>query len=99
MATPWPGRLRIDWTGLPPRTRSLLVNAGFATIGEVAAKTDAELLALPGFGQGMLRLVRAEIKRLGVGGVQGEDAPPTKAQHSAPDWPLVRRGTAMARPR
>ena len=66
MATPWPSRLRIDWTGLPPRTPSLLINTGFTTIGEVAAKTDAELLALPGFGQGTLRLVRAEIKRLGV---------------------------------
>jgi DNA-directed RNA polymerase alpha subunit len=71
LATQWPGRLRIDWTSLPPRTRSLLINAGFATIGEVAAKTDAELLALPGFGQKTLRLVRAEIKRLGV----AEDRP------------------------
>ena len=54
-------RYPIDALNLPTRARNALVLAGLTTPEEVAVRTDAELLALRGFGSSSLAHVRERL--------------------------------------
>lgn len=56
---------RVDALPLSNRTKCRLVEAGIETVAELDAKTDAELLALDGFGHTCLREVRSVLRFLG----------------------------------
>ena len=51
----------IDALNLPTRTRNALVRAGITTPDDLAARGDAELLALRGFGATSLAQVRERL--------------------------------------
>jgi Bacterial RNA polymerase, alpha chain C terminal domain len=51
---------------LPKRIAKLLVSSGIRTVETLALRSDAELLAIDGFGQKSLIKVHAALKRLGL---------------------------------
>lgn len=49
--------------GLPSRTRNALLRVGVTTVGELAASSDKDLLAIPNFGPQALREVHEALER------------------------------------
>ena len=56
----------IDDLDLPTYIHSVLSRVGIETVGELAARTPGELLAVPGFGQKSLEEVRARLRERGA---------------------------------
>lgn len=51
---------------VPTTTIATLIEAGYTTLAQIAGATDAQLLALDGVGQGMLKRIRAEAPALEI---------------------------------
>jgi len=87
----------IDELPLPARARNALTRAGFQTIGQVAGKSDKDLLDLPGLGPDCLAFLRGMMEEWGLvksGKIkkrQNQQAAPAAAAGEGSEKPKQRR--------
>jgi carbon monoxide dehydrogenase subunit G/predicted flap endonuclease-1-like 5' DNA nuclease len=83
-ATAEPAGTHIDDLKLPPRTASSLRREGITTVGQLATKTEGELLAIDGIGPASVAEIKTKLTALGLTPGQPVPAAATVPTPAAP---------------